>query len=56
LKSITLNEFKLSIMTRTTHKHRSEAQSAKAEEEMQRCTDWLVQFMLNSQVSFVGLQ
>jgi hypothetical protein len=53
LKSITLNEFKKGIMTSTTYKHRSEAQSAKAEEEMRRCTDWLLQFMLNSQPKFL---
>jgi hypothetical protein len=40
-------------MTRTTHKHRSEAQSAKAEEEMGRCTEWLVKFMRNSEPKFL---
>jgi hypothetical protein len=36
-------------MTSTSYKHRSEAQSAKAQEEMRRCTDWLVQFMRNNE-------
>jgi hypothetical protein len=40
-------------MTRTIPKHRSEAQSAKAEEEMRRCTDWLVQFVRNSGPKFL---
>jgi hypothetical protein len=41
------------LMTRLTHKHRSEVQSAKAEEEMRRCTDWVVQFMRNSEPRFL---
>jgi hypothetical protein len=36
-------------MTGTSSKSRREEQSAKAMEEMQRCTDWLVQFMQNSE-------
>lgn len=40
-------------MDRTILKYRSEAHSAKAEEEMRRCTDWLVQFMRNNEPRFL---
>jgi hypothetical protein len=40
-------------MTRTIPKYRSEAQTAKAEEEMRRCTDWLLQFMRNNEPRFL---
>jgi len=40
-------------MTRTIPEHRGETQSAKAEEEMRRCTDWLVQFMRNGEPKFL---
>jgi hypothetical protein len=40
-------------MDRTIPKSRSEAQSAKAEEEIQRCTEWLVQFMQNNEPKFL---
>jgi hypothetical protein len=40
-------------MDRTIPKSRSEAQSAKAEEEIRRCTEWLVQFMQNNEPKFL---
>ena len=49
----TKHYFERCIVTRLTQTHRSEAQSAKAEEEMRRCTDWLVQFMRNGEPKFL---
>jgi hypothetical protein len=50
---LALNEFKKAIMARTIPKYRRKAQSAKAAEDMRRCTDWLVQFMRNSEPKFL---
>jgi hypothetical protein len=40
-------------VTGISPKPRREEQSAKAMEEMRRCTDWLVQFMRNSEPKFL---
>jgi hypothetical protein len=48
-----LNEFKKAIMVHSIPKYCSEAQSAKAAEDMRRCTNWLIQFMRNSEPKFL---